>query len=31
MENKSDPIYSHWTFVNMCDDYVTISGDPDQL
>jgi hypothetical protein len=30
-ESHSNPIYSHWTFVSMCEEYVTISGDPDQL
>jgi hypothetical protein len=29
-ERHSDPIYSHWTFVSMCDEYVTVLGDPDQ-
>jgi len=30
-ESHSDPIYSHWTFVGMSEEYVTILGDPDQL
>jgi hypothetical protein len=30
-ESHSDPIYSHWTFVSMCEEYVTILGDLEQL
>ena len=30
-ESHSDPIYSSWTFVNQCEEYVTIRGDPSQV
>jgi hypothetical protein len=30
-ERHSNPMYSSWTFVSMCEEYVTILGDPGQL
>jgi hypothetical protein len=30
-ESHSNPIYSHWTFVSICEEYVTIFGDSAQL
>jgi hypothetical protein len=31
IESHSAPIYSNWTFVSICDEHVTISGDSNQL